>query len=252
MKNIFAILITLAVLGTVTSALAANKSDFNKANIATIKGNQSLKKGNLAKARTNYDKALAAVPGYPHAHIALGNMDMAGGDFTKALAHYEQARDGFVLFAKDLRDIQSRRYADSQRQILALRDSIVQIGSGATTGGSSMSSIQISQIENKIDQLSAIQPPAGADKESEAPGEIHYLLGNALFRLDRIPEALAAWEKCRELTPNYPPIYNNLAIAYWKQGQVDKALAVFAMAEESGVEVNAALKADLEKASKTP
>ena len=56
------------------------------------------------------------------------------------------------------------------------------------------------------------------------PGELHFYIGNALFNMNRLDEALEAWETCARMTPRFSLVYNNLAVAYWKKGRLDRAV----------------------------
>jgi len=208
------------------------------------KGNRALESGKPEEAKTYYGKAVDAVPTFPTALIGLGRIAMGEKRFEDALASYERAKEGYAQIGASMAGIESRRYADAQRQIASMHDTIANLQASATSNVN----IQISQLEGAISQLEAINPPNPTDA-SEPPGEIYFHIGNALFQLNRIDEALAAWETCRERSPEFPLVYNNLALAYWKLERLAEARTSLDKAAELGFNVNPRFKADLERAA---
>jgi tetratricopeptide (TPR) repeat protein len=99
-------------------------------------------------------------------------------------------------------------------------------------------------LQEKIRELRAMQYPDEAAAHKPPP-EFYFHRGNALFRLGRAEEALASWERCVAEKPQFPLVYNNLAIIFMQQGRIDEALRSLSKAEELGVTVNPKLKADL-------
>ncbi len=81
------------------------------------------------------------------------------------------------------------------------------------------------------------------------PGEFHFYVGNAMFQLGRVDGAVESWERCRDAKPRFAMVYNNLALAYWKQGRLDDAVAALDKAGELGFPVNPDFRADLTRAS---
>ena len=89
--------IVLLGLSVVMTAAATHASgDLKQAVRFERKGSRSLQTGDLAGAEKNYTKSLNAMPAFPAAHIGLGQIAMAQEDFEGALAHFEQARDGYT------------------------------------------------------------------------------------------------------------------------------------------------------------
>jgi Flp pilus assembly protein TadD len=225
--------------------------DVQKAATICQAGSKALGTGNLEKAREEYQKALAAVAAYPEAHMGLATIHMKQGRFDEALRAYEKARDGFAEMGDVLFDIQVKKFQSTQRQITELRDTLNQYKSalGKTVGTTDAHvQQQITEIENSISNLEAIQMPSQSAKR-EPPGEIFFYIGNAQFRLGRFEEAQKSWERCAERSPKFAMVHNNLAVAYWKTGQFDAAKQALARATELGFPVNPQFKADLEKAA---
>src|SRR3954470_9925186 len=63
--------------------------------------------------------------------------------------------------------------------------------------------------------------PMFADARADAKSQIAFGISVAQRGLGR--EAIYRWEKAVELDPTYPPAYNDLAIAYEHEGELDKA-----------------------------
>ena len=161
------------------------------------------------------------------------------------MSHYQLARKGYAEIGAALLDIQSKRYNATADQISSLQDSINSLSS--TPNPSPQLSLQISQLENAIAQLQAVQPPDRSNV-GQPPAEIYFYIGNAQFRMGMLEDAVASWERCVELNPKYAMVYNNLALAYWQQNKLDEARASLATAEELGFPVNPQFKKDVQQA----
>jgi tetratricopeptide (TPR) repeat protein len=135
---------------------------------------------------------------------------------------------------------------------MELKDQLNNLKGGATSGatkvGEATVNLKDQQVGAAIDKVRREDHPS---RESEAgvPAEAHFLVGTALFQLQRYDDAVAAWEQAIAAKPDFAPVYNNLALAYWKTGQIDKAQASLARAEELGLRVNPQFKADLVRAA---
>jgi Tfp pilus assembly protein PilF len=72
--------------------------------------------------------------------------------------------------------------------------------------------------------------PAFADARSEARAQVEFGISVAQRGLWR--EAIYRWEKATELDPTYVAAFNDLAIAYEHEGQLDKARKAYEKALE--------------------
>jgi len=68
-------------------------------------------------------------------------------------------------------------------------------------------------------------PSAFADQRDEAREQVEFGIQVAQRGLWR--EAIYRWERATQLDPTYAAAYNNLAIAYEHEGQLDKARAAY-------------------------
>ena len=76
--------------------------------------------------------------------------------------------------------------------------------------------------------LSAV--PSFADVRSDAKAQVEFGINVAQRGLWR--EAIYRWQKATELDPTYAAAYNDLAIAYEHEGQLDKARKAYEKALE--------------------
>ncbi len=76
----------------------------------------------------------------------------------------------------------------------------------------------------------AAAAPSFADTKSEAKSQVEFGINVAQRGLWR--EAIYRWEKATELDPTYAAAFNDLAIAYEHEGQLDKARKAYDKAIE--------------------
>ena len=75
-----------------------------------------------------------------------------------------------------------------------------------------------------------IASPVFADARSDAKSQVEFGINVAQRGLWR--EAIYRWQKATELDPTYAAAYNDLAIAYEHEGQLDKARKAYEKAIE--------------------
>src|SRR5436190_23388563 len=76
----------------------------------------------------------------------------------------------------------------------------------------------------------AIASPAFADARTDAKAQVDFGINVAQRGLWR--EAIYRWEKAVEVDPTYAAAYNDLAVAYEHEGQLDKARKAYERALE--------------------
>jgi type IV pilus assembly protein PilF len=76
----------------------------------------------------------------------------------------------------------------------------------------------------------AAASPSFADAKSEAKSQVEFGINVAQRGLWR--EAIYRWQKATELDPTYAAAFNDLAIAYEHEGQLDKARKAYEKAIE--------------------
>lgn len=78
--------------------------------------------------------------------------------------------------------------------------------------------------------LAALATPLYADARSEAKAQVEFGIDVAQRGLWR--EAIYRWEKAVEVDPTYAAAYNDLAVAYEHEGQLEKARQAYEKALE--------------------
>ena len=73
--------------------------------------------------------------------------------------------------------------------------------------------------------FAATAAPAYADRRSDAKAQIEFGIAVAQRGLWR--EAIYRWERATQLDPTYAAAYNNLAIAYEHEGELEKARGAY-------------------------
>jgi tetratricopeptide (TPR) repeat protein len=212
---------------------------------------QALRSGNINKAKSLYGKALKVFPEFPDALTGLGHVAMSERRFDIALTEFKGAEKAYLSFSNALFELQMQRYHHSQEQLASLRDELRDtqrlLATRMTSGNTGRLDQHIMELEAQIQQLETKKAPDATNMTE--PGELHFYLGNALFNVNRLDEALDEWETCARMTPHFSLVYNNLAVAYWKKGKLDRAIESLARAEQLGLPVNPSFKADLERSA---
>ena len=213
---------------------------------------QALKSGNVNKAKSLYTKALKVFPEFPDALTGLGHVALSERRFGEALMDFKRARSAYQTFSGALFELQMERFHYSQGLIASLRDQIRDTQRLITTrtkegGNTGRLEQHVTELEARIQQLETVKAPDATGVTE--PGELHFYLGNALFNMNRLDEALDEWETCARMAPHFSLVYNNLAVAYWKKGELDRAIGSLSRAERLGLPVNPAFKADLERSA---
>ena len=67
--------------------------------------------------------------------------------------------------------------------------------------------------------------PASADQRGDAKEQVEFGIQVAQRGLWR--EAIYRWERATQLDPTYAAAFNNLAVAYEQEGELDKARAAY-------------------------
>ena len=75
-----------------------------------------------------------------------------------------------------------------------------------------------------------VAAPLDAEQRSDAKEQVEFGIQVAQRGLWR--EAIYRWERATQIDPSYAAAYNNLAVAYEHEGQLDKARAAYEKAIE--------------------
>ncbi len=214
-------------------------------------GLEKEKKGDLRGAQEDFRKALDENPDHGPAQLELGRIALAEKEYEKARSELRKAEEIFRRSASSRQEMARKNYQNAQKQLIDEQARLIQLQQpGPVTNQMSEATLaqEIRETEERIRKLQAMPPPDTTDA-TKPPPDLYFLLGNAEMRLDRLDEAIVDWEKCRGIAPNFGPVYNNLAFAYWKRGRVSEAREALAKAEELGVPVNPEFKQRLAEAT---
>lgn len=229
------------------------------------RGLAALQKGNAARAREEFVRAVSKIPNLPDAHAGLGHLAMREKRFEEALREYRLAETGSMEMISFRVQLESERFARSRDELQRLRAIEMQLtqeanrnqtrggGSPNSAGDMNAGSIQreLAEVGARVRVLETMSPPT-PDASYEPPADVLFFQGNALFDLKRIDDAVLVWEAAVKRMRGSGPLHNNLAVAYWKQGRIDDAWASLRRAEAAGFKVNPSFRADLEKAGPEP
>ncbi len=237
-------LVVAALLCAVPGTLAREKNSFALQSAAAVctRAHGALKTGDLAQASALYEEALRLVPGFPDAHMGLGHIAMARHDYQGAFVNFTTARDRLVVLHAEAYARERRAYDDAQVLIPRLEDEIA--GLQRLPGGGA-GAMDLQNLQQQIDALRRIHPPTRAAPEP-LPAEVFFFRGNALFRMQRVEEALAEWTECARLDPAFGAVQNNIALAEWSLGHVEAARVALAAARRLGAPVNPEFAAKVE------
>jgi tetratricopeptide (TPR) repeat protein len=234
-----AVLLALAAALPAASAAAVEKQlssrKFHEAITHCRSGDEALGRGELSRASEQFEKALAIVPEFPEAYMGLGHIALVRRDYAAALGSYTRARDAYERIGQQLYEHRLQRKGQAGIEIQSRRDDIMNL-TKILQGGAALES-RIREIEREISYFDRMDSPRD-DHRATTPADVYFFRGNALFHLDRLEEAVADWEEASRRAPDFGPVYNNLALAYWKLGQRDRAQAALARAEQLGVPVH--------------
>jgi tetratricopeptide (TPR) repeat protein len=250
-SRVATLLLAASLLTAGTAFAEPTAKDVMRASAFQNRGSQALEINNVEKARKYFEQAIAILPYYSEAHFGLGHIALREQRYEDALAEYRKALDGYGQSSEVRFHLEQIRYRDAQDKIRELRDQQMNLEHNAnasklTEAGMNQSSTGLDQ---RIRQLEQIPPPSRA-ATPEPPGEAHFHVGNALFRLNRLDEARQEWETCIRKSPGFPIAHNNLAVIYFKQGRIAEAEQSLAKAESLGFKVSPEFKADLGRAQR--
>jgi tetratricopeptide (TPR) repeat protein len=227
------------------------------------RGLASLEKGNTARAREDFEKSIVKYPGLPEAHIGLGHLAMRERRFEDALEEYRRAQQCHRELSGLILELSTDRYAKSREELTRLRIITGQLdmaaarsegggGDSGTMTGSGKSEGQIqrerTEVDRQIAELETMDAP-NPTTAKEPPARLYFFEGNALFDLQRVDDAITAWEEAARRDPKFAPVQNNLAVAYWRKGRLADAQAALDRAVGLGFQVNPSFRDDLARSA---
>lgn len=238
----------LAALTVVFAAPAsASQADKSMREAVSLfqRGMVYARRGDTEHSRVYFQRATMALQGFPEAHFGLGHIALREKRYVDALDHYQQARDGYRNLGDKLYNLRVERFKDAQEEIRALQDKLIELDNPRIKVINR--DIARIKLQDEIQKLRLIRLPSPGEGV-EPPGEVYFYIGNAQFHLGRLDEAVRSWEYCAAKVPDFPLVYNNLAIGYLKLGRASDASMSLQKAERLGVAVHPDLKRDIARA----
>ena len=163
------------------------------------------KQGNLKEAENIYRAILRTQPTHPDANYNLGTIAVSFNQIEAALPLFKTALDVNPNHQKFWLS-----YVDALVRAERLKDAKQVIKKAKKRG------VDVKKL-NKV--LSNSKPKRSGD------AEVHYNLGNTLYRLGKLDDAEASYKKALVLKPNYAEAYNNLGATLLTLGRMQEALA---------------------------
>lgn len=232
--------LVVLVIGMVVSiptmaAQATSRVDYHRADYLIRKGEKAIADGDYAKAKKRFEQANQIVLNYPPAEIGLGHLAMEHSDYEAALEHYELAKDGFYRMTNE---INRERMAQAD----AAEDRVTQLHTRQARMGSRA---ELLKREHELQQIEKNRKVPVADLQ--APGRFDFFIGNALYQMGKLEEAIEAWERACEAEETPPGTYQNLAVGYLELDQPIEAAVKLKQAETFGYPIDEKLRLQIYK-----
>lgn len=185
-------------------------------------GERQYKTADYKGAVTTYQRALELDPNNPAINQRLGYVFIQSGEIDKAKEHYERAIEREQNFAPALAGLGYvyRRLGEKVRF------------EGLTPEQKDERIIERDQLLNRSEDL-LLQALRLSPKLVDDDGESYWgILGGLYKRRGQIDQAIEAYEKVTDVTPQSSYGYGNLALLYQKTGERDKMLATYEIVEQ--------------------
>ena len=163
----------------------------------TVLGNACQQTGKLEEAESNYRQALALEPNDATVQANLGNLYAEEKKWQQAIPFYQKAIALKPNFAGAYRN---------------LAKAWTQVGKSA-------------EATDCWYQAYTLEP-------QNVTANQYFNLGNSLYRLGQLSQAVSCYRKAIELNANYAAAYHNLASALKRQGKLDESAFYYQKAQE--------------------
>lgn len=234
----FSVAFVLAVGGVTVAAASGPQTD--KARVLAARAANALDAGDLDRAETLFGRAIAADPRLPQAREGLGRVRMQRKDWAGALDELIKARTLYRELA--LTVLQQR--AESSRREEASHQSFKDMMARFSDSGCWTERSYRHRLPQGAEMSGRVEAPDV--KALPLPAGISFRIGVCLLRLGRHEAAREALLKELEVSPRSPSVYLNLAVAEWKLGHRQAALAALNRVRELGAEEPEGLRQSIE------
>jgi tetratricopeptide (TPR) repeat protein len=194
-----------------------------------------LSQGKLEEAIASCEQALKIHPNFAPAYKTLGNALQAQGRMEEARHWYAKAIEIEPNFAEVYANLgslgaQQQKWQEAigfYQKALAIKPNFAGVYRNLAK--------VFGQIGKPEEAQQCWYQAFSLEPEKVAPGE-HLNMGDAFFRQEKFPEAIACYDRAIKLDPNVATAYQNLGEALKKQGKLEEATAYYRKA----IELNAA------------
>ena len=209
-------------------------------------GEESMRAESYEQAAAHFRTAIRLDPLLSIAHYSLGQSYMALKRYPEAVAAYLGCRESFTHIAS--LSTQDRNAIEKSREdeIRELKDSLQRVQQGKVKGNTIGLEVGI-QERLRVLEGSRMK---GHEERVGVPAEVMLALGSAYVRNGQLPEAEASYKDAVQTDAKLGAAFSNLAVIYLRTERYAEAKDAVRRAEQAGLLVNPALKADIDQKAK--
>jgi tetratricopeptide (TPR) repeat protein len=212
------------------------------------KAKTAFRRGNMAKCEQEALFCLERLTRHHEAHFLMSQVLYQRGEFGKALEHIQAAEEGYLKLTEAVSLLEQQKLKEKTDSVASLFDDVQEytVADNATKNrGSCQPDRYAKPLQDAKEKL--IKEGRWDERDqgqmiSQIPADYHYIHGNCLFRLKRLPEAEAAYLLAIKINPGYGEAYNNLINLLFMQKRLDEARACLSQAEAHKASIHPGLK----------
>ncbi|WP_333456671.1 glycoside hydrolase family 99-like domain-containing protein [Microcoleus sp. Pol10D4] len=194
-----------------------------------------LSQGKIEEAIASCEQALKIHPNFAPAYKTLGNALQAQGRMEEARHWYAKAIEIEPNFAEVYANLGSLGAQQQKwQEAIGFYQKAIAIKPNFAGVYRNLAKV-FGQINKPEEAQQCWYQAFSLEPEKVAPGE-HLNMGDAFFRQEKFPEAIACYDRAIKLNPNVATAYQNLGEALKKQGKLEEATVYYRKA----IELNAA------------
>jgi tetratricopeptide (TPR) repeat protein len=212
------------------------------------KAEAALKRGDLEKCEQEALACLGRLPEHHEAHLLMTQVFYKRGEYGPALEHVRAAEEGYLKLTEAMTVLEQKRMKAQTDSVAGLIDD-VQNYTAADQAAKSRGSCQPDRYSKDLEDAKnkLIKEGRWTDKDpgqamTQVPADYHFLHGNCLFRLKRLPEAEAEYLLAVKINPDYSEAYNNLINLMFMEKRLDEARSLLSQAEAHKASIQPGLK----------
>ncbi len=253
MKNKSIAMFGLALCALIRIVSAQDKdvallNEYSRLSDRIDKAAAAFKRGDLDKCEKEVLFCLEKLPQHHEAHLLMSQVFSKRGEYPGALEHIRAAEDGYLKLTEAIAVVEQKRKKAQTDSVANLIDDVQDYASAdsATKNRGSCQpdrySKALEDAKNKLVKEGRWNEKDPAQMMTQVPADYHYLHGNCLFRLKRLPEAEAEYRLAVRINPAFGDAYNNLINILFMEKRLDEARALLAQAEAHKAPVHPGLK----------